>query len=405
MRFPRKRGSTSVIVRVFIPDNTSTTGAGLTGLTYQSTNLAISYSRELQNGCTQITGVNILDITTIGTWLDPTAGKVRFKAVDATNAPGLYELQFADAAAFGTGDLSQNVIINVLELTTIALKIGPNMVMIPLVPWDYQDGIRMGLTGLANAVPGAENGLALVGSVMGKGPATLNSSDVSGNLPVDKTGYTLTSTYDAAMTAAQAGDSMVASNMVAAPDNTTIGFIAAALADGTIGLVALKNLLEAIDTSTELQARFTEIKGTGWANETLKAIKDLVGSGMVMLVLPAMQAGISSSYIIQGAEVKIKRGDDVVKPFQIAGDWHSWSARFGAKVKEVDEEYAVGPITLDAGIYDSATDSTLFLILFTSAHTATAYRKLYAEIELTNGDSTYTPLEFFLTIKQDVVRD
>jgi len=44
----------------------------------------------------------------------------------------------------------------------------------------------------------------------------------------------------------------------------------------TYGLSALKTLIDLIDTSTELAARFTEIKGAGWTDETLKAIKALV---------------------------------------------------------------------------------------------------------------------------------
>ena len=158
MRIERKRGSTSVMVRIFIPDNSVTTGAGCTGLTYGSTNLTIAYLRELDSAWTVITGANILDITTPGTWLDPTAGKVRFKAVGTR---GYYELQFADGAAFGTGDLSQNIIVDVYETTTTALKIGPCAVMIPLVPYDPQDGVRLGLTALPNAAAGASGGLPL----------------------------------------------------------------------------------------------------------------------------------------------------------------------------------------------------------------------------------------------------
>jgi hypothetical protein len=41
-------------------------------------------------------------------------------------------------------------------------------------------------------------------------------------------------------------------------------------------LEALSVLINAIDTSTETQARFDEIKGAGWTVETLKAIKDVV---------------------------------------------------------------------------------------------------------------------------------
>jgi hypothetical protein len=140
MRFPRKRGATSVKARVFIPDNSVTTGAGCTGLTNASANLAICYSRENDNGGTEVTGANLLDITTLGTWADPGAGKLRFKAVDATKLPGLYEIHFPDAAAFGTGDTSQNIIINVYEKTTTALKIGPNMVLIPLALVNVLDG-------------------------------------------------------------------------------------------------------------------------------------------------------------------------------------------------------------------------------------------------------------------------
>lgn len=140
MRFPRKRGATSVKVRVFIPDNSATNGAGLSTLTYTSTNLAISYSRENDNGATEVTGANILDISTIGTWADPGAGKLRFKAVDSAKLAGLYEIHFPDAAAFGTADTSQNIIVNVYEKTTTALKIGPNMVMIPLSSRNVLDG-------------------------------------------------------------------------------------------------------------------------------------------------------------------------------------------------------------------------------------------------------------------------
>jgi hypothetical protein len=88
---------------------------------------------------------------------------------------------------------------------------------------------------------------------------------------------------------------------------------------------------------------------------------------------------------------------------QLAGDWSDWSARFGAKVKEDDDDYAVGLIDLDAGVYDSATDSTLFNINFTATHTAMVYKKLYAEIEIKKDGRTLTPFQFFLTIKQDVV--
>jgi hypothetical protein len=172
MRFPRKRGSTSVMVRVFIPDNTATTGAGVTGLTGSSTNIRISYRREIGATVTYATDTNILTIATPGTFSDPGTDKIRFGAVDATAFPGLYEMQFAnDATAFGTGDTSQAVYLNVWEATTTALKIGPNAVLIPLVPWDYQDGVTMGLTALPNAAAEASGGLATLSAAQSSGGA------------------------------------------------------------------------------------------------------------------------------------------------------------------------------------------------------------------------------------------
>lgn len=160
MRFPRKRGSTSVMISIFIPDNSVTTGAGVTGLTNASANLTIEYRRELDAAVTSYSGANIEAQTTIGTYQAPSSSsKIRFKE---TPISGTYELQFHDSApAFGAGDVSQSIQINIREATTTALKIGPNGVLIPLVPWDYQDGVRMGLTALPNQPAGANGGLPL----------------------------------------------------------------------------------------------------------------------------------------------------------------------------------------------------------------------------------------------------
>ena len=43
-------------------------------------------------------------------------------------------------------------------------------------------------------------------------------------------------------------------------------------------VAALASLIEGIDTSTELEDRFTELKGSGWSVESLKALYDLVNA-------------------------------------------------------------------------------------------------------------------------------
>jgi|CXWL01.1.fsa_nt_gi hypothetical protein len=94
-----ERGAGSLFTHVFIPDSTSTGGAGKTGLTYNSASLKIVVIRPGEASATKYlqSAGNIEDITTLGTYAAPTASKCRFKELDATDLPGWYEIQFADA--------------------------------------------------------------------------------------------------------------------------------------------------------------------------------------------------------------------------------------------------------------------------------------------------------------------
>jgi hypothetical protein len=71
---------------------------GLTALTSASSGLIISTITDAESMATVYTaaGATIETITTLGTYAVPTATKCRFKQVDVTNHPGLYEFQFAD---------------------------------------------------------------------------------------------------------------------------------------------------------------------------------------------------------------------------------------------------------------------------------------------------------------------
>lgn len=173
----RTRGATSQMVRVFIPDNSVTTGAGVTGLTSASTNLTIVYRRSI--GATVIyTGANIEEQTTPGTFQAPsTSSKCRFKAVDATNFPGEYEIQFHDSATiFGAADASDKVQINVYEATTTALKIGPCMKEIQLTAFDLQTA-SVAQTGDSYSARPIKSGVALSNLTF---LMTLNRAPVTG---------------------------------------------------------------------------------------------------------------------------------------------------------------------------------------------------------------------------------
>ncbi len=101
-------GIGNLCLTVVIRDSTLTNNGGKTALTKDTANLVIATRADNEQGAsagsgagfgvayTQ-SGATIESITTIGTFATPTAGKCRFKEVDATNHPGLYEIQFANA--------------------------------------------------------------------------------------------------------------------------------------------------------------------------------------------------------------------------------------------------------------------------------------------------------------------
>lgn len=107
-KFSRQRQtSPNLIVRVFLQDSTSMTGAGKTGIVRTDTSLKINVIRELSASSTNYVGnTSIEDISTLGAYAAPTSANCRFKEVDATNLPGIYEIQLEQSAG-GTSDASK----------------------------------------------------------------------------------------------------------------------------------------------------------------------------------------------------------------------------------------------------------------------------------------------------------
>lgn len=112
MKLLRLPGSTSEIWQVFIRDSTSVTGAGLTGLVFNSAGLTAYYNRDTDASPTAISLVTM----TAGTFTSS-----GFKEVSAANMPGVY--QFCPPnAALASGAKS----------CVILLKGAANMVPLPI---------------------------------------------------------------------------------------------------------------------------------------------------------------------------------------------------------------------------------------------------------------------------------
>ena len=80
------------LIRVLLTDSS---GNPVTGLASGDANMRIGIARDNGGTVAVYSGSNILSIATIGTYVDPgSSAQCRFGAVDGTNLPGLYEIQF-----------------------------------------------------------------------------------------------------------------------------------------------------------------------------------------------------------------------------------------------------------------------------------------------------------------------
>lgn len=135
-------GTTSKLVQVFIQDSSSTIGAGLTGLVFNSGSLTAYYYREGAASAVAIT----LATMTLGTWA--TGG---FVVVDGTNMPGCYQLAIPDAAVAAGAK-------SVLIMLKGAANMAPTLLEIELTAINNQDAVRYGLTAIPNVAIGGGAG-------------------------------------------------------------------------------------------------------------------------------------------------------------------------------------------------------------------------------------------------------
>jgi hypothetical protein len=145
-------GSTDQTIDVFIQDSSVTTGAGLTGLVYNTSNL-VCYYRKGATGTP--TALSLATQTVGGAHSDG-----GFVAVDGTNCPGQYRL-----------DLSDTIIATAGRVTLYlkgATNMAPCLVEIEVVAVNKYDAVRGGMTSLPNANAEAAGGLYTRGTGAGQ---------------------------------------------------------------------------------------------------------------------------------------------------------------------------------------------------------------------------------------------
>jgi len=145
MKLAIAKGSTNVTLSIFVQDSSSTTGAGLTALVYNSAGLTCYYVRPAAAAA----ALTLATQTTTGAHSDG-----GFVEIDATNMPGFYRL-----------DLSDAIVASGVDSVALLLKGATNMAPLPieiqLTDVDLNDGVRAGMTALPNAVADAAGGLPI----------------------------------------------------------------------------------------------------------------------------------------------------------------------------------------------------------------------------------------------------
>jgi hypothetical protein len=143
-------GATSQSINVFLQDSTSTTGAGKTGLVFNTSGLTAYYAFP-KTASVQITLATLAAITTA-------YSSGGFKEVDSTNMPGWYRLDLPNAMiASGNG---RYVTLHIRGATGLA----DCAVEIELTGWDNQDAVHGGLSCLPNVASGSAGALPTTGT-------------------------------------------------------------------------------------------------------------------------------------------------------------------------------------------------------------------------------------------------
>jgi len=141
MKLIVKRGTTSFVCHAFIADYTVSTGAGKTGLVYNTSGLTCYYMRAGENAAVSCT---IGNISTLGTYAGGSTA-LGFKEVDATHMPGVYELHIPNNA-LASGSTSAAVMIHG------AADAAPCTIEFQLVAYDPMDATALGLSHIDAAI-------------------------------------------------------------------------------------------------------------------------------------------------------------------------------------------------------------------------------------------------------------
>lgn len=221
-------GTTSKIAQLFIQDSSSTIGAGLAGLTNNSSGLKCHYIRDKDSASVAVA----LTSAAIGTYTSS-----GFIEVESSAMPGVYQFGVPNAAVSAN---ATSVLIHMFGATNMA----PNVSEIEITATNNQDSVRSGMTALPNAAAAAANGLVTNGTgafqiSTSAGMVLVQRGSAAGQLDATSGVVTanLTSTYDFAKGTTAVTEAYAALHAAPTPIQILCE-IRSILAENTVGTVA-----------------------------------------------------------------------------------------------------------------------------------------------------------------------
>ena len=300
MKLSLKAGTTSKMVDIFAQDSSVATGAGLTGLVFNSGSLVAYYHRENDAAATAIT----LATMTVGTWA--TGG---FKEISSANMPGLYQLGIPDAA-LASG--SKYVIIMLKGATNMA----PVVLEIELTATDNQAATNGGLTNLDAAITSrlAPTVAARTLDVSAGGEAGVDWANVgSPTTTLSLTGTTVATVTTTGTATAVTTVNGLAANVITAASINADAITAAKIADGAIDAAtfaagAINAAAIAADAITDAKvasdvtiASVTGAVGSVTAGVTVTTNNDKTGYGLSAAAVQAIWDALTSALTTVGS--------------------------------------------------------------------------------------------------------
>jgi len=331
-----KAGTTNHIEHVAIDDTSSSTGAGLTGLVYNSAGLTAKYKRTGEATWTSISLVT----ATAGTFAS--GGFIE----SDSGAGGEYEFHTPDAALAAS---AVGCVIAIYGATDMA----PVRIEYELDAIDYQDADDLGLAALTGNVPQTEDHTTKIDSI--------KSSLTTLVVDVGNAGAGLTAIPDMATAANQV--------TIAAYIDTEISSIITLIGTPAADLAAD---IAAIPTAAEIDTELTSAHGSGsWS------------PGSATLVVSASAPALT--VINAGGTITIRRGD--YQTWQLTGVG-SLAGRTGEKlVFTVRDKPPVDPTVDDDSAFLQVGETTGAIRLLGQPTTA-SYATITVDDE-DDGDVTF----------------